>query len=641
MTKILCASLLLALAATAHAQTVALRACNPGKTDVDVYFAQGSNVVAQHVAPTYCARLAFSQGAMEPGLVAVGFADAKGQWGGVHRYERVPTFGPGVAQATTQTLSVMHGGAAVTLPSQFRFQPPKPVCVTYRGAESTNPFVKTAEYTRCDELVYDVNVLAFPDTREVAFQVFCQPCDDQAEARKTPELRAAEKQIADLKQAAIDNLPMSIRIPLERDTKQQAVNRSEEPMDRYLESLERDPTKWDRIGWSDVPRYAFEVASLTAPNVAMKGSVAVLQGTLSGMQRHNASDPWYDVFFQESADHKFIVCTQTPDVLSDIFGASYATAMVGKKIEVEGKVVACLGGRPGILLKLAHQIKLVGTGSGMVAAVTPPAFKFPDDPNRPPPAAPVSASDLEAGKLSSARDLLERHCKALYTPATFLRAGGNNLEPDPALVKADVTACMERFDLAKLVPHEQAAIHYCDANHNVYAAQRDQQAVQRAWAECMAQNDPLTIPCEEWRRTTPQPPGNYDTCASEVSRYDGPIPSTPPGLPAIELPPATAKAAMAKTLAAAGLGQQGKPLNAPATAPAQAQRPSTAPASPASPPNAAPASPQVARKDRARPTQENMLRLQTCSQEAARQFPGGIASDPAGYQKAVMACINR
>jgi hypothetical protein len=401
MLKILCAALLLTLASlAAHAQTVTLRACNPGKADVDVYFAQGGNVVAQHVAPTYCAKLASSEGTMAPGVVAVGFADAKGQWGGVHRYERVPAFGPGVAQATAQKLSVMPGGATVSGASQFRFKPPKPVCVTYRGAESTNPFVKTAEYTRCDEFVYDVNVLAFPDTREVAFQRFCQPCDDQAEARKTAELRAAEKQVADLKQAALDNLPMSIRIPLERDTKQQAVNRSEEPMDRYLESLERDPAKWDRIGWNDVPRYASQVASLSAPNVAMKGSVAVLQATLSGVQRHSASDPWYDVFFQESPDHKFIMCTQTPDVLSDVFGADYATAMVGRKIEVEGRVVGCLGGRPGILLKLAHQIKLVGTAPGMVASVTPPAFKFPDDPNRPPP--PASAETVAANASAAA-----------------------------------------------------------------------------------------------------------------------------------------------------------------------------------------------------------------------------------------------
>jgi len=44
--RLLCAALLLTLAAVAaQAQTVTLRACNPGKTDVDVYFAQGTNIV--------------------------------------------------------------------------------------------------------------------------------------------------------------------------------------------------------------------------------------------------------------------------------------------------------------------------------------------------------------------------------------------------------------------------------------------------------------------------------------------------------------------------------------------------------------------------------------------------------------------
>ena len=376
--NLLCAALLVTLAAvTAHAQTVTLRACNPGKTEVDVYFAQGTNIVSQHVAPSYCANLASGQGAMAPGLVAVGFADPRGQWGGVHRYERVPNFGPGVAQSTTQTLSVTHGATRVSIPAQFTFQPPTARCVTYRG--QLGPQGQVPEYTRCDDFKYDVNVLAFADTREVAFQLFCQSCDDHAEERKTPEVRALEKQVADLKKAAVDVLPMSMRIQVERDTKR--VDSREESNDRYREMLERDPTKWDRIGWSDVPRYASEVAS-NVPNVAMQGSVAIVQGTLSGVQRHNASDPWFDVFFQESPDHKFILCTQQPDVLSDIFGASYATAMVGKRIEVEGRVVGCLGGAPGILLKLAHQIKLVGTGAGMVAAVTPPAFKFPEDPNR-------------------------------------------------------------------------------------------------------------------------------------------------------------------------------------------------------------------------------------------------------------------
>lgn len=39
-----------------------------------------------------------------------------------------------------------------------------------------------------------------------------------------------------------------------------------------IESLERDPTKWDRIGWSDVPRYKSEVFS----NEDLKGSAAII-----------------------------------------------------------------------------------------------------------------------------------------------------------------------------------------------------------------------------------------------------------------------------------------------------------------------------------------------------------------------------
>ena len=314
--NLLCAALLVTLAAvTAHAQTVTLRACNPGKTDVDVYFAQGTNIVSQHVAPSYCANLASTQGAMAPGLVAVGFADTPGPMGRSAPLRASPEFRPRRGAEHHANASVTHGATRVSIPAQFNFQPPKAQCVTYRA--QPGPQAQAPEYTRCDDFKYDVNVLAFPDTREVAFQLFCQSCDDHAEERKTPELRALEKQVADLKKAAVDVLPMSMRIQVERDTKR--VDGHEESNDRYREMLERDPTKWDRIGWSDVPRYASEVAS-NVPNVAMQGSVAVLQGTLSGMQRHNASDPWFDVFFQESPDHKFILCTQQPDVLSDIFG---------------------------------------------------------------------------------------------------------------------------------------------------------------------------------------------------------------------------------------------------------------------------------------------------------------------------------
>jgi hypothetical protein len=505
--NLLCAVLLLTLAATtAHAQTVTLRACNPGKADVDVYFAQGAEVVSQHVAPSYCATLAYTEGAMAPGLVAVGFADAQGQWGGVHRHERAPNFGPGVAQSTTQTLSVTHGATRVSIPAQFNFQPPKPVCITYRS--QPRPFGPAPEYTRCDDFKYDINVLAFPDTREVAFQLFCKICDDHAEERKTPEQRSLEKQVADLKRAALDLLPWGISRQVERDFPSQ--DSREESEKRYREMLERDPTTWDRIGWSDVPRYASEVAG-NVPNVAMRGSVAVLQGTITGMQRHNASSSYYDVFFQESPDHKFILCTTKPDALSDLFGANYSTAMVGKKIEVEGRVDGCPGG-PGILLKLAHQIKLVGNGPGMVAAVTPPAFQFPDDPEHPGRTAVPSPPTREQVAAETARTVntvggeMYRRAHARLDD-TCANEGNKRFAENPV-----VDQFKER--------QESAA---CRARAQAGAEQEGQKA--QACARELMTRDPRM-----------QTAAIYEGVAACMQQ--GPIPSAPPGLPAIELPPA-------------------------------------------------------------------------------------------------------
>ena len=637
------AALLLTLAAvSAHAQTVTLSACNPGKTDVDVYFAQGSNVVLQHVRPSDCARLAGSKGALAPGVVAVGFADVQGQWGGVHRYERVPDFGPGVAERTTQTLEVMRGATRVSIPAQFQFRPPTPACITWTPPTSSDSLFLPEPITRCDDFKYDVNVLAYPDTREVAFQRFCQSCDDKVEARKTPEQRAQEEQARDAEPiTGVESLPVGARIVAE------AHSGREESMDRYRESLERDPTKWDHIGWSDVPRYAREAVS----NVAMQGSAAVLQGTISEVKRHNASEPWIDVFFQESPDHRFILCTEKPDVLSDIFGADYGTAMVGKKIEVEGLVTRCLGGTAGVLVKLQHQIKLVGTGPGMARAVTPPPFQFPEDPDSrvlSTPPSPGSAA-YDAGQLAFARQRLERQCQALYTPPLMFDAHHHELEPDQGLVKADVAACIGRFDLAKLVPHEQAAIRYCIVNHNYeavprYTRERDQ--VLRAYNECMARNDPVIIPCEDSRRSSPSPPiddacppmPSSDAAAAMLRGDAGPIPSTPPGLPAIQLPPASAKAAMARALGETASSAQ--PVVSSAPPPAPAQRPPVAPAAPA---RATMSPEEVAAQDRARANEmmARSLRTQACMQEAMKQLGPNALSDPAGLQRTVLACMQR
>ena len=189
-------------AASAHAQTVTFSACNPGTVDVDVYFAQGSNVVTQHVGPADCATLASTTGPMAPGVAGVGFPDTQGQWGGVHRMEHVPNFGSKYVDSTKQTIPVVRGGTRTSIPAQFSLRPPKPICVTNTYQEQVPGGGTVARnITHCDDFVYTLNVLAFPDTREVAFLDFCEPCEKKQEAQKTPEELATEKRADDVERA--------------------------------------------------------------------------------------------------------------------------------------------------------------------------------------------------------------------------------------------------------------------------------------------------------------------------------------------------------------------------------------------------------------------------------------------------------
>ena len=164
------ASLLLILsAAAAQSQTLTLSACNAGTVDVDVYFAQGSNPVTKHIASADCATLLETKGPMAPGLVAVAFADSRGQWGAVHRMEGLARFSLTAAERTTQTVSVNRGASRTPIPAQFYFKPPTPVCITTRYSTPNSIIVR--ETIRCDDFKYTLNVLAFPEGNRDQFAV--------------------------------------------------------------------------------------------------------------------------------------------------------------------------------------------------------------------------------------------------------------------------------------------------------------------------------------------------------------------------------------------------------------------------------------------------------------------------------------
>src|ERR1019366_3085294 len=93
------------------------------------------------------------------------------------------------------------------------FEPRVPICHTYQGgsAEMRLPLNATPadraearridnmgpKETTCDTLGYVLNVLAYPDSREITFKKFCDPCDKKSAARITPEERAAGQRRSD------------------------------------------------------------------------------------------------------------------------------------------------------------------------------------------------------------------------------------------------------------------------------------------------------------------------------------------------------------------------------------------------------------------------------------------------------------
>jgi hypothetical protein len=206
---------------------------------------------------------------------------------------------------------------------------------------------------------------------------------------------------------------------------------------------------------------------------------------------------------------------------------------------------------------------------------------------------------------------------------------------------ADLQKCAAEVDFNELVSNRRAALRYCFVNNN-YAGAGNAGRL-KTYDECMNRNDELTALCTRELVHSKGPgfqcsldhPGDKEAALLLKGTDENGAPlvkaDTAPGLPASMK---TLWAARDRTVSAGG-----------ATGSTAAVAPSATLQRPAAPapaaPQPVPASPQVVRKDRAAPTQQNMLKLQTCSQEAAKQFPGGIASDPAGYQKAVTACLNR
>src|ERR1051326_6201785 len=202
--------------------SVFLKVCNAGQVDIDVFIAQSGKVSSAHIGPGDCAIVAESAGPMAPAHVGLAFADSQGQWGAARRQDLLPDFGLNSGRAVLtradQTVPVQHGNTTVSLPMQLLFQPRAPISHTHESSSSSasarlplnatraqiraaaaqdnaTPATTTTTY---ETLSYALNVLAYPDSREITFRKFCEPCDEKADALMTPEERAAQQRGAEL-----------------------------------------------------------------------------------------------------------------------------------------------------------------------------------------------------------------------------------------------------------------------------------------------------------------------------------------------------------------------------------------------------------------------------------------------------------
>jgi hypothetical protein len=378
-----------------HAQqaSVALSVCNAGKVDIDVFVAKESPVASSHIVPAACTRV-YSENAGLPAYVGFGLVDSHGQWGTARRLDLLPDFGIGVLTKADRNVSVRRGDKDVSARLQLLFRPRNPICREYRSATANLPWNATASQRAdaaridamtpqgpvCETLNYALNVVAYPDSREITFNNFCEPCDKKAEARLTPDERAARQRRSDAVNQEIANLkatgPLGALIlgNLEKQAKQQA---QEEQREREEERRQQQPETYTRMTWNEMNLALAHVHGSGGRPPEMPQFLLV-RGTVSrvDLSPPGASEHWVNVYFRESSEQAsstyetsygaFNICALDAGIFEDMFGPDFRSRMIGQVLEVHGEYQRnyCKGWKGSIRVTMARQVHSAGSKSG-------------------------------------------------------------------------------------------------------------------------------------------------------------------------------------------------------------------------------------------------------------------------------------
>jgi len=306
---------------------------------------------------------------------------------------------------------------------------------------------------------------------------------------------------------------------------------------------------------------------------------------------------------------EFNVCTTSPDIFQDLFGADFRTSMIGKSIEVRGLPwgVDCRGLLGGIDITLARQVRPVPSAqfaAGTRFWVPPPVVVFV-----PPPRPAPTNAEIEASIDTAANSLAwdeEFRTKGQWRNAC-LQQGEKAYAANPGnqvAIGQQTAACMEAVDrrLAQEAPQQAQKAQACVRQlRKAYpnGPSDDPAGHQREWLACVE---------------------------AQQARPDGAAPAPSPAP------------------AAAPIAARPAPAPARATAPAPTTTDS---------PDAAAARAKALQDQQQRAAQDSLATQQKSAQDARQQaqkaqacivewlkaHPDGGQSDPAGFQKGYVACL--
>jgi hypothetical protein len=487
-----------------HAQqgSVTLRVCNAGKVAVDVFVAKGSPVASRHIVPATCARV-YSENAGLPAYVGFGLVDSHGQWGTARRLDLLPDFGIGVLTRADKNVSIRQGGKDVSTPMQLLFKPRNPICGEgVRSATANLPWNATAnqradaerqdanssrlglDRPSCETLGYVLNVLAYPDTREITFNNFCEPCEKKAEASITPEERAAQQQRSNAVNQEITNLkatgPLAALVMgnVEKLGKQQA---QEEEKEREEERRQQHPETYTRMNWNEMSLALANVHGSEGrpPEVPQ---FLIIRGTVSrvDLSPPGASQHWVNVYFRESSEQAstvyetsygaFNICASNAGIFVDMFGPDFRSRMIGQVLEVQGEYQRnyCKGWKGSIRVTLARQVHSVGSKSGKDQSPADTGISYSDFLKAHPPVAPMQTVWARAEEENRKRWAAPHQSPASYDPQWM----DQNIVVTGTVSRVDVTEHPDRMQWVTIYFKESpdSSFVVCSPSPNMFRA---------------------------------------------------------------------------------------------------------------------------------------------------------------------------